>query len=85
VQGIFSRRLRKRIDANTLTNGQTNGRTNSQAEYNAVPAKHGTGTAILLNDLIPVNSGTNSVLGLWFRGAYRWSSKWSSHRYKKYG
>jgi hypothetical protein len=37
VQGIFTRRLRKRIDANTLLSGQTNGRTNSQAEYNAVP------------------------------------------------
>jgi hypothetical protein len=32
VQGIFTRRLRKRIYAN----GQTNGRTNSQAEYKAV-------------------------------------------------
>ena len=37
MQGIFSRQLRKRIDANTLTNGQTNGQTNSQAECNAVP------------------------------------------------
>jgi hypothetical protein len=46
VQGIFSKRLRKRIDANTLTNGQTNGQTNSQAEYNAVP-KMGTAIKVL--------------------------------------
>ena len=38
MQGIFTRRLRKRIDANKVTHGQTkNKRTNSQAEYNAVP------------------------------------------------
>ena len=42
MQGIFSRRLRKRIDANTLTNEtkngkKRNGQTNLQAEYNAVP------------------------------------------------
>jgi hypothetical protein len=30
VQGIFTRRLRKRIHANTLTNGQTNRQTHSQ-------------------------------------------------------
>ena len=37
MQGIFSRRLRKRIDANTLTNGQTDKQSTSQAKYNAVP------------------------------------------------
>ena len=30
VQGIFTRRLRKRIDANKRTNKQTNGQTNGQ-------------------------------------------------------
>ena len=30
MQGIFSRRLRKRIDANTLTNGQTDQQTHRQ-------------------------------------------------------
>ena len=41
MQGIFSRRLRKRIDANTLTNGQTAKRTNKLTGRIYCGAKHG--------------------------------------------
>jgi hypothetical protein len=60
VQGIFSRRLRKRIDANTQTNGQTNGRTNSQAEYNAVPNMARAPQCSVLNIILLVHVDGNA-------------------------